>query len=75
MAYYILWIFVLPRLGGYHIRQEIIPLAFGANTHQLVKVKNNDLAAWDEIHDIKGNRISQDGHYKSGELPEKDIKV
>ena len=76
--YYIFWIYVLPRLGGYHIRQEIIPLDFGANTHRLVKVKDGDRAEWDETHDVKGNRVSFDADSNPGKSLEKgasELKV
>jgi len=71
----VLWIYVLPRFGGYHIRQEVISLPFGANTHRLVKVKNSEVAAWDKVHDIKGNLISEDANDNSDSLPVNDFKL
>ncbi|MCJ1432071.1 hypothetical protein MMC27_001427 [Xylographa pallens] len=59
-VYYVLWIYVLPRFGNYQIRQEVVPLPFGANTHRLVRVKNSEMATWDETHDAKGNLISEE---------------
>ena len=73
--YYVIWIYVLPHFGGYQIRQEVIPLPFGANTHRLVKVKNGDVAAWDNVHDLKGNLISEDTSENLGSLPMNDSKL
>ncbi|KAI9692575.1 MAG: hypothetical protein M1822_006806 [Bathelium mastoideum] len=47
--------------GGYQIRQESLALGDGAATHRLVKVKNEDLAAWDENHDAVGRKLAYTG--------------
>ncbi|CAG9941801.1 unnamed protein product [Clonostachys rosea f. rosea IK726] len=54
--YYVLWIFVLPKYGGYKIRSEMVALEDGAaKTHRLVKVKNEDVEEWDNVHDEAGH--------------------
>jgi len=59
-VYYIAWIYVLPRLGKYAVRQEIIILDdFGTNSHALVKVPLDQLAAWDAAHDPTGRPIGE----------------
>ncbi|KAH6677165.1 amino acid permease-domain-containing protein [Halenospora varia] len=55
--YYAAWVYVLPKFGGYKICQEVIDLDNGATTHRLVKVKNEDLARWDETHDAVGRSL------------------
>ena len=58
--YYIAWMYVLPYLGKYSVRQEIIILdGEGTNTHRLVKVPNNEVAAWDAAHDPTGRAIDE----------------
>jgi hypothetical protein len=60
--YYVAWIYVLPKLGGYTVRQEIIGLEGGAQTHRLVKVPNAELQAWDEAHDATGRSTVNSVH-------------
>lgn len=57
MLYYVLWIYVLPKIGKYTVRQENVVLEGGATTHRLVKVPNEKLADWDEQHDATGKAI------------------
>ena len=57
--YYTLWIFVIPRLRGYQIRQIVILLENGAQTHQIVKVPNEEIERWDATHDAAGREILQ----------------
>ncbi|KAI2631347.1 amino acid transporter [Hypomontagnella submonticulosa] len=53
--YYIFWMYLLPRLGGYKVRPEILSVEDnGANTHRLVKVPLDEVAKWDEEHDEAG---------------------
>lgn len=59
-AYYIMWIYLLPRWGGYKMRQRVLQLPDGAITHELVKVPNAEEAIWDEEHDTLGNRRNGD---------------
>ncbi|MCJ1384114.1 hypothetical protein MMC17_007230 [Xylographa soralifera] len=74
-VYYVLWIYILPRFGHYQIRQEVVPLPFGANTHRLVKVKDTEVAAWDRVHDLKGNMISEEAISHSDSLIMNDLKL
>ncbi|KAL1983485.1 hypothetical protein VTN96DRAFT_10306 [Rasamsonia emersonii] len=53
--YYVVWIYLLPKWYNYQIRQEVLVLEDGSNTHRLVKVPNEEVAAWDEEHDVEGN--------------------
>ena len=60
MVYYVVWMYVLPYLGKYSVRQEIVFLdGEGTNTHRLVKVPNNEVAAWDAAHDPTGKAIDE----------------
>ena len=56
--YYVGWIYVLPKVRGYRIRQGVITLDSGAKTHKLFKVPVAELAAWDESHDALGNELN-----------------
>lgn len=63
-VYYVIWIYVLPRYGGYQMRSEILVVEdTGATAHRLVKVKNEDLEEWDSTHDEAGNQLQQDTFY------------
>ncbi|KAF4634698.1 hypothetical protein G7Y89_g3408 [Cudoniella acicularis] len=57
--YYSAWVYILPKFGGYQIRQEVIDLGDGATTHKLVKVPNEELARWDETHDAVGRSLTE----------------
>ncbi|KAI1075994.1 amino acid transporter [Whalleya microplaca] len=53
--YYVAWMYLLPRWGGYRIRPEISSVDDeGANTHRLVKVPLDNIAKWDDEHDEAG---------------------
>jgi hypothetical protein len=57
--YYYLWIHILPRIGKYRIRQELIILDDeSAKTHRLVKVPLTELEAWDAEHDVLGQKVA-----------------
>lgn len=56
-VYYWLWIWALPKLGGYRVRQAVVVLDHGAQSHKLVKVPVAELAQWDETHDAIGRRV------------------
>ena len=60
--YYITWVYVLPKLGEYKLRQEVILLENGAQTHSLIKVPITELAAWESTHDATGRSL----HNESG---------
>ncbi|KAI0409560.1 high-affinity methionine permease [Xylaria palmicola] len=54
--YYVIWMYVLPKWGGYRLRPQILNVGDqGANTHQLVRVPVGDLAKWDSEHDEAGH--------------------
>ncbi|KAI1645266.1 amino acid transporter [Daldinia loculata] len=54
--YYVIWIYALPRWGGYKIRPEIMSVEDqGATTHRLVKVPLNEVEKWDQDHDEAGH--------------------
>jgi hypothetical protein len=58
MVYYVVWMYVLPYLGKYTIRQETVYLdSEGTNTHRLVKVPNHEIVDWDATHDATGKAI------------------
>lgn len=56
--YWVTWIEILPRIGQYRMRYELVHLDNGAETHRLVKVPESELAAWDAVHDASGGRVS-----------------
>ena len=58
--YYALWVWTLPYLGHYRLRQERLVLEGGEVTHKLVKVALDELSAWDREHDAQGRRIGFD---------------
>jgi hypothetical protein len=52
--------YILPYLGKYSVRQETIVLDDeGTNTHRLVRVPNDEVAAWDAAHDPTGRAIDE----------------
>jgi hypothetical protein len=55
--YYVFYIYVLPHWRGYRIRQEIVLLDGGANTHKLVKVPLDQLEEWDSTHNPLGGLV------------------
>jgi hypothetical protein len=61
--------YVLPYLGKYSVRQETIFLdGEGTNTHTLVKVPNDEVAAWDAAHDPTGKALDDNiGHAVKGD--------
>lgn len=57
--YYWLWVWALPKLMGYKIRQEIVDFGDGAQSHRLTKVPVAELEAWDRTHDAAGYPLGQ----------------
>lgn len=56
-VYYYAWIFLLPKIGKYEIKQEILIFADGSSSHALVKVPYSELERWDEKHDAHGRLV------------------
>ncbi|KAM0433995.1 hypothetical protein ACHAPT_003939 [Fusarium lateritium] len=53
--YYVFWMYLLPRWGGYVIRSELIEVGTdGANTHRLLKIPKTEIEQWDRDHDEVG---------------------
>ncbi len=71
-VYYWLWIFILPKIGGYRIRQELLVLENGAQSHRVVKVSLAELAQWDASHDAIGRSLTN-APVDSGDGLEKKI--
>ncbi|KAH7093269.1 amino acid permease-domain-containing protein [Paraphoma chrysanthemicola] len=61
-AYYYIYIVLLPKLKGYKVRQEVLDLGSGAQTHHLIKVPLNRVEEWDAQHDPHGRKINQLGY-------------
>jgi hypothetical protein len=59
--YYVGWIYVVPKVRGYRIRQGVVTLDSGAKTHKLFKVPLAELAAWDATHDALGRTLDDGG--------------
>ena len=55
--YYALWTWLIPKWRGYQLRQELIDLGNGAQSHRLVKVQTRDLPEWDSRHDAAGGIV------------------
>ncbi|KAI9369082.1 high affinity methionine permease [Aspergillus egyptiacus] len=54
VAYYFVYIWLLPKYGKYEFRQTVITGPAGETSHKLVKVPIYELAKWDEEHDAAG---------------------
>ncbi|KAG5354131.1 hypothetical protein C0989_007492 [Termitomyces sp. Mn162] len=65
---YLLRINVLPKLGGYAIRQSVEKLDDGAIINKLVKVPNAEVENWDATHDKHGEVIEQRSEGGSSQL-------
>lgn len=68
MLYYWLWVWAIPRIRGYRIRQEVLSFGAGAQSHRLTKVPVGELDVWDRTHDSTGRPVgvspvaTEDGH-------------
>jgi hypothetical protein len=60
--YYVAWIYVLPRLGKYRIRQEVLVLDSGAQSHRLIKVSLDQLEEFEATHDAVGREVVLGSH-------------
>ncbi|KAK5662270.1 hypothetical protein OQA88_8175 [Cercophora sp. LCS_1] len=69
-VYYYLWVSVVPKLKGYRIRQEVLELEDGAQSHRLIKVLVGELARWDATHDAVGRplRVGDTGSDEKDEV-------
>jgi hypothetical protein len=45
---------LIPKWGNYQLRQTIFRDDNGTAAHKLVKIPNEEVAAWDEKYDIAG---------------------
>lgn len=45
---------MIPKWKGYQLRQEVIKLDNGAQTHKIKKIPNEELAEFDATHDATG---------------------
>lgn len=52
--YYYFWAKLIPQWKGYEMRQELVDLGGGAETHVISKIPVNELMAWDINHDTTG---------------------
>lgn len=68
-VYYALWIYVLPKLRKYSVRQIVIVLENGEQTHKIVKVPNVEVAQWDATHDAVGREIGGTASERPSERP------
>jgi hypothetical protein len=69
-VYYVLWIYVIPKIRGYRIRQEVLQFENGAQSHKLVKVPVAGLSEWDASHDHVGRSVTRTLHGSSDEKVE-----
>lgn len=59
--YYLTWIVWWPKLKGHEVRQELVELDDGAQTHVLVKVPIDRVEEFDAGHDANGKRVGSRG--------------
>lgn len=74
-VYYYLWIWAIPKLRGYRIRQETVKFEDGAQSHRLVKVPVAEVTEWDATHDAVGRLLSSVGESASVNADGVDEKV
>ena len=55
VVYYYIYVVLLPKWGGYQLRQDILQSKDGEVAHRLVKVPDEQVAAWDAEHDAGGH--------------------
>ena len=55
--YYYSGIYLLPKWGGYRIKQEVVVLGDGSSTNSLVRVPLSELERWDQDHDAAGRVV------------------
>lgn len=68
--YYVGWLYVIPKVWGYRIRQGVITLDGGGRTHKLFKVPVDELNAWDATHDALGRDLT-DGNSSEQSVQDK----
>lgn len=73
--YYYVYIKVLPKWKKYELRQEVIQLGDGAQTHHLVKIPYGDVDEWDRTHDVYGVRYGQESGFSSEEKVNVGVSV
>lgn len=73
--YYVAWIYLIPRARGYRIRQEVLVLEGGAQSHSLVKVPVVELAGWDATHDALGRRVGEEDGSEARESGDEKVAV
>lgn len=59
--YYLFWIQVIPHFLGYQVRQKLVQLDGGVQTHKLVKVPVSQVVEWDATHDATGRVVGTEG--------------
>lgn len=57
--YYYAWIYLLPKLGNYQVKQEVVVLEDGSSSNKLIKTPNSELERWDDEHDAAGRVVVQ----------------
>ncbi|ORY64479.1 amino acid permease-domain-containing protein [Pseudomassariella vexata] len=58
-VYYFVWSKALPKLRCYELRQEVLNLGNGAQSHKIVKVPVDDVVEWDSTHDAVGRPLDR----------------
>jgi len=73
-VYYVFWIYILPRLGKYRIRHELVALdGESTKVNQFAKVRLADLETWDKEHYASGERKTSAVNSRNGS--ESDIQT
>ncbi|KAF6807388.1 high-affinity methionine permease [Colletotrichum sojae] len=56
--YYWIWAVQIPKWRGYELRQELVDLGDGAQSHHLRKIPYDQVAEWDATHDASGREVA-----------------
>lgn len=71
--YYYVWAKWIPKWKGYKLRQELVDLGGGAETHSIAKVPIDEVAAWDATHDAVGRLRNAAAVASSSEFSEEKV--
>ncbi|KAK4183243.1 high-affinity methionine permease [Podospora australis] len=73
-VYYYLWIWAIPKLKGYRVRQEVLTLEDGAQSHRIIKVPAAEVAEWDASHDAVGRPLGRNNS-ETGSTSDRGVGV
>jgi hypothetical protein len=74
-VYYVFWIYVLPKLRKYHVRQVVLALDNGEQSHKIVKVPYAEIEQWDATHDAVGREIRANTSERPSDQDPSETKI